>query len=119
MSLDMLGTIDDTFKSADALRTGKTGGYGVDGRYVSASGTPSPHKVNIQPLTSKELQSLSIGAERINDVRKIYVNDGDLYSILPSDEWVFSDIDGVFRTVELDNRPRRNYCKAVVSRKDD
>jgi hypothetical protein len=119
MSLDMLGTIDDTFKSADALRTSKTGGYGADGRYVGASGTPSPHTVNIQPLTPKELQSLGIGAERINDVRKIYVNDGDLYSILPSDEWSFDGIDGVFRTVDLDNRPWRNYCKAIVSRKDD
>jgi len=119
MSLDMAGTIDDTFESVGALRTTKTGGYGANGRYVAVSSAPARHTVNLQPLSVKDLQSLSIGAERANDVRKIYVNDGDLYSILPSDEWAFDTIDGTFRTVSLDNRPWRNYCKAIVSRKDD
>ncbi len=119
MSLDMYGFVDDTFESVQAFRTSKTGGYGVNGRYVGASDIPNPHTVNLQPVSTKDLQSLNIGAERINDVRKIYVNDGDLYSILPSDEWSLTGIEGTFKTVSLDNRPWRNYCKAIVSRKDD
>lgn len=119
MSLDMEGHIDDTFESVAATRTPQSGGYGADGIYVNVVGASQPHRVTVQPLINKDLVSLNIGAERILDARKIYVNDGDLYSILPSDLWTFAGIDGTFRTVSLDNRPWRKYCKAIVSRKDD
>ena len=115
----MSGHIDGVFKSVDATRTGKSGGAYVDGLWVPGVETDNPHTVNIQPLTEKEIQSLSIGAERIGDMRKIYVNDGDMYNIAESDIWAFTGIDGEFKTVSLDNRPWRNYCRIVVSRIDE
>ena len=125
MSLDMIGFIDDTFESVLALRTAKTSTF-ANGRPVNSVAAPKPHTVNVQPLSNKQIQSLDIGAERKNDTRRIWVNDGDLYSILPSDEWTFAGtqakrmgIEGTFRTLELDNRPWRNYCRVIVSRKDD
>lgn len=118
MSLDMFGHIDDVFESVQANRLTKPGSY-VDGKWVGTVGITTPHIVTLQPLTDKEIDSLSKGGERIVDGRKIYINDGDLYSISPSDTWTFTGIDGIFKTVKLDNRPWRNYCKAIVSRKDD
>lgn len=117
MSLDMIGHIDDCFESVAATRTTNTGGY-VDGLWVDGVSASESHKVNVQPVSAKELQSLSIGGERVNDSRKIYVNDGDLFSITPSDTWALDGIDGVFRCVALDNRPWRNYCKIVVVKID-
>jgi len=116
--LDMEGHIDDCFESAPATRTPVAGSY-VGGKWVDASGLSTPHAVTIQPVSEKEIDSLSQGGERLVDARKIYINDGDLYSISPSDDWAFTGIDGTFKTVKLDNRPWRNYCKAIVSRKDD
>lgn len=123
--LDMFGFIDENFVSVTAQRVSRTAEY-VNGRPVITTGASQSHVVNVQPVTDKQIQHLSIGAERINDVRRIYVNDGNLYSILPSDEWVFGGIEaqqlgieGTFRCLELDNRPWRNYCKAIVIRKDD
>ena len=116
--LDMVGHIDDCFESVTATRTGKVGSY-VEGKWVGLESGSEPHAVTLQPASDKEIQSLSKGGERIVDARRIYINDGDLYSISPSDDWTFSGVDGVFKTVKLDNRPWRNYCKAIVSRKDD
>lgn len=119
MSLNMSGHIDGIFKSVDATRSGKSGGAYVNGHWVAGVETTNAHNVNLQPLNEKEIQSLSIGAERIGDMRKIYVNDGDMYNIAESDIWTFTGIDGEFKTVSLDNRPWRNYCKAIVSRIDE
>ena len=33
--------------------------------------------------------------------------------------WTFEGVPGVFKTVKLDNRPWRNYCKITVSKQDD
>lgn len=75
------------------------------------------HNITAQPAGDREIDTLSVGGERIKDARKIYVNDGDFYSIMPSDIWVF---DGQrFKCMKLDNRPWRNYCKAIVVRIDD
>ena len=119
MSLDMLGHIDDCFQSVPANRTASIGGSYVDGLWVDGTDTVTPHKVTVQPVTEKEIDSLDIGQERIGDMRKIYVNDGDLYSIAEADTWKLTGIDGTFRCVKLDNRPWRNYCKAIVVRLDD
>lgn len=114
--LDMSGTIDSTFQSIPAERTSMTGGGYVDGIWVDGVETTAPHMVTIQAATDREIDFLSHGGERILDVRRIYVNDGDLYSISPSDNWVF---DGqTWKTIKLDNRPWRNYCKIFVSRLD-
>ena len=118
MSLDMRGHIDSVFRSTPATRISYSPGGYVDGVWVDGIPTQSPHTVTLQPLNNKEIQQLQIGAERVGDVRKIYVNDGDLYSITPSDDWAFDAVDGLFKSIALDNRPWHNYCKVIVSRYD-
>ena len=121
MTLDMLGHIDDTFESMPATRYAQSGARGSDGKWTSGAETETPHKVTLQPLSDKELANLGVGAERVQDFRKVYVNDGDLYSITPQDEWEFDspDLSGIrFTTYMLDNRPWRSYCKCVVHRND-
>lgn len=119
MSLDMSGHIDSTFESVTATRTAKAGGAYVDGKWVDGSSAATNHIVNLQPLNDRERKTLQEAGERIIDARKIYVNDGDIYSVSEADMWSFAGVDGVFKTVSVDNRPWRNYCKIVVSRKDD
>ena len=119
MSLDMGGHIDACFQSTIATRTSLSSGSYVAGRWVGGSPTIAPHVVNLQPLSDKEIDFLKDGGERVLDARKIYVNDGDLYSLGEKDTWVFDGVDGVFKTVKLDKRPWRNYCKIIVSRIDD
>lgn len=118
MSLNMRGFVDGTFKSVNATRITKGGQY-VEGIWQEDEDVETPHTVNLQPLNAKEIQTLNIGGERVNDMRKVYVNDGDMYDISPSDMWRFEGIDGEFKAVSMDNRPWRDYCKIIVSRKDD
>ena len=121
MSLDMLGFIDDVFESVPATRYSQSGSRGSDGKWAAGAETDTAHTVNLQPLSEKEVSNLGIGAERIQDYRKIYVNDGDLYSLTPQDEWSFDtpDLSGIrFTVYKMDNRPWRSYCKCVVHRND-
>ena len=120
MSLDMVGHIDGTFKSIDVSRTPRSGSY-VDGIWVSADGTPKSHTANVQPLNEREIQHLLQGGERVTETWKLYINDGDLYSIAPKDIWTFDTGKGPkkYRAIKLDNRPWRNYCKIIVSLIDD
>lgn len=117
MSLDMFGHIDSVFVSVPADRISKSGGSYVDGKWVPVVGVTTPHTVTIQPASDREIDALVSGGERIVDARRIYVNDGVLASISPSDQWVFES--QTWKTVKLDNRPWRNYCKAIVSRVDN
>lgn len=121
MSLDMENFIDDTFESVPATRYSQSGARDAKGKWVAGAEVGSPHKINLQPLSDKELINLGAGGERIQDFRKFYVNDGDLYSLTPQDEWEFNtpDLAGIrFTVYMLDNRPWRNYCKCVVARND-
>lgn len=118
MSLDMFGHIDDTFQSSVATRTANAGDW-VNGHWVAATGDESMHSVTVQPLSNKEIQTLNIGLERINDVRKIYINDGFGSELKPSDKWTFDNIPGEFKVIALDYRPWRNYGKIIVSLSDD
>lgn len=117
-ALDMSGHIDGEFKSVNATRQTDSGSR-VGGRWVPSLSDPIPHTVNLQPVSARRIQNLTRGGRRLIDARTVYVNDGDLYSVLESDLWKFDGIDGVFEAVEMDNRPWRNYCRIVVSRVDD
>lgn len=122
-SIDMGGHIDDVFQSGVGYRTAKTGGGYANGVWVEGTETTTPHKINIQPLNQKDINFLQQGGERIQDTRKIYVNDGISPSISEADAWAFVDvngnaIDGVFKCVSLDNRPWRNYCRFYAVRID-
>jgi len=120
MSLDVIGFIDDTFESNIGTRTSYSNGAYVEGKWVqNTPNAPTTHRVNLQPVTDgKEIAFLELGGERISDARVVYVNDGLVGSISQSDTWEFSDIDGVFKTVKVDNRPSRNYARLVVVRED-
>lgn len=121
MSLDMEGHIDEVFKSVPATRYSQSGVRDVNGRWVANPEVSTPHDINLQPLSDKELTNLGAGGERVQDFRKFYVNDGDLYSLTPQDEWEFDtpDLASVrFSVYMLDNRPWRHYCKCVVARHD-
>ncbi len=119
MSLSMQGHIDPVFKSVDAVRIKRAQGGYVEGLYVEGQETRVPHTVTIQPLSDKELRFLDMGGERVGDLRKIYVNSGDLQSITLLDQWRFDTITGLFKTIKLDNRYWRDYCKIIVSKIDE
>ncbi|BAN16834.1 hypothetical protein X848_gp24 [Edwardsiella phage PEi21] len=115
--LNMNGMIDTVFRSTSATSV-TTGGSYVDGVWVPGdSQRVTFNNVNIQPLNNKEIQFLQIGAERISNVMKLYINDARAANI---DLWCNWEIDGiVYKTIQLDNRPWRTYCKLMVERVDD
>ena len=116
MSLDMFGHVDQVFESFVAERVTRTGGGYVDGIYQEGTGTRTPHSVNCQQATGREIETLEKGGERIVDGRVLHINDGIDASISPSDVWEF--LGQTWKCYELDNRPWRNYCRAVVGRVD-
>lgn len=120
VSLDMSGHIDDVFESATVTRISKSGGARVDGKWVPGVETTSVHRANIQPLSDKEANHLSIGGDRIKDYRKLYINDGSASEIIEADNWTIPGVDGTFKTFMLDNRVPfgRNYCKIIIARID-
>lgn len=120
VSLDMSGHIDDVFESAVVTRISKSGGAYVDGKWVPGVEVTSPHRANIQPLSDKEANHLSIGGDRIKDYRKLYINDGSASEIIEADNWTIPGVDGTFKTFMLDNRVPfgRNYCKIIIARID-
>tara|TARA_R110002072_G_scaffold169949_5_gene323514 strand:- start:13718 stop:14074 length:357 start_codon:yes stop_codon:yes gene_type:complete len=117
MSLDMSGHIGPVFKSGAATRTSHTGGGYVDGLWVDGTTTITPHTVTVQPASDREIETLEKGGDRVVDARRIYVNDGLLAEITQADTWTFDGQE--WKCYKLDNRPWRNYCKAIVARFDD
>jgi hypothetical protein len=121
-SIDMGGHIDDVFQSGVGTRTTKTGDY-FEGIWIDGLPDVTTHKVNIQPLNQEDINFLTLGGERIQDTRKIYVNDGVNYAISDKSTWTFVDIDGnpidgIFKTISLSNRPWRRTCKLYAVRLD-
>lgn len=119
-TLNMAGHIDSVFQSIPAQRqkylsTDWTTGFPVGG----PDGAPQDKVVTLQALTDAERENLDIGAERVVDFRKLYVNDGDEYSEVPADTWTFTGLGGVWKTLKVDSRPWRNYAKIIIARKDD
>lgn len=116
MSIDMGGHIDLVFESVPATRSAMIGSF-VDGIWTETLGVPVPYAVNIQPASDQEIDFLVQGGERITDVRRIYVNDGDIEVIDNKGQWNFLGLS--WKTVKCDNRPWNNYCKLLVVRIDD
>lgn len=116
MSLNMRGHIDSTFKSASVQRISKAGGSYVDGIWTPAPEMKQSYDANIQPLQNREIESLNIGAERINDIRKLYINIG-VEQLSLKDDWSFYG--QKWKTVQIDQRDARTYAKVIVERYDD
>ena len=117
MSLDMSGHIGPVFKSGPATRTSFTGGGYVNGLWVDGTTTTTSHTVTVQPASDREIETLEKGGDRVVDARRIYVNDGLLAEITQADTWTFDGQE--WKCYKLDNRPWRNYCKAIIARFDD
>ena len=122
-SIDMSGHIDDVFQSGTGTRTSSVDGEYVDGIWQEGTPVITTHKINIQPLNQEDINFLTLGGERIQDTRKIYVNDGIDATISDNDTWTFVDINGnaingEFKPVSLDNRHWINYCKFYAVRLD-
>lgn len=115
MSLSMLGQIDEVFESVDATLSFVSGRY-VDGIWQEDPEVTLPFTVNIQPASDREIDFVLHAGERIVDVRRIYVNDGDLESITLDGSWTF--LGQRWKIVRLDNRYWRDYCKCIVTRID-
>lgn len=112
----MRGMIDAVFESVDATMTSYEAAY-VDGILSNVSTFSGAYVVNVQPASDKEIEWLERGGERTVDVRRIYVNDGDLEQITLGAIWEF--LGQKWKAVKTDNRPWRNYCKCIVTALDD
>lgn len=131
--LSMQDHIDGTFHSPIdggvwLLKPGTEGGYTGPGGTWEDGATPDPveiQRVNVQPAGLKTMQILTGmgGTTNPQDVRVIHINDGKTY-LYPDDSGKFSDLlefsDGLsmrkWRVMQCDNRPWRNFCRAIVER---
>lgn len=130
MSLDMYGTIGPAEASTPnggvELVTQAAGDYtGPGGTWAPGSETTTTLSlVTIQQASMKTAEFLaqSGGTAKPSDLRVVYINDGTM--LYPDDDGTFAQVlrfsDGQavrdWRVREADNRPWRNYCKAVVER---
>lgn len=117
MSLSMEGHIDDVFVSVAASRTVDVGGQLVEGIWTPGTSDTKPYVVNIQPASDREVDFIRQGGERITDVRRIYINQGEMQLIDQTGTWEF--LGQQWKATKCDNRYWRNYCKVIVMRIDD
>lgn len=117
MSLNMEGQIDLVFVSVEASRTVDVDGQWVEGIWVPGAPETKPYIVNIQPASDREVDFIRQGGERITDVRRIYINEGEMQLIDQTGIWTF--LSQQWKAVKCDNRWWRNYCKVLVMRIDD
>lgn len=116
MSLSMEGHIDGVFVSVPASRT-PTAGAWIEGIWVASPSVASPYVVNIQQASDREIDFVQRAGERIVDVRRVYINQGEMQGIDQTGTWEF--LGQQWKSVKCDNRWWRNYCKVIVTRIDD
>lgn len=115
--LDFEGFIDDGyFKSTSGTRTGVSVTY-TDGKAVETTTETTYSRLNVQPLNQRDINFLQDGGERIQDTRKVYVNEA-VSDISEDDRWTFDDVSGTFKCTGIDNRPWRNYCRFYAIKVD-
>jgi hypothetical protein len=117
MSLNMEGHIDEVFVSVAASRTVDVGGQWAEGIWTPGASDTKPYIVNIQPASDREVDFIRQGGERITDVRRIYINQGEMQLIDQTGTWTF--LGQQWKAVKCDNRYWRNYCKVLVMRIDN
>lgn len=130
MSLDMYGFIDPTLASTPeggvTLVTPGEGGYtGPGGTWEEVEATETdlgPVTIQAASMRTAEFIAQAGGTANPTDLRVVYLNDGTM--LYPDSEGQFaqtlkfSDGQAVreWRVREVDARPWRNYCKAIVER---
>lgn len=115
MSLNMRRHVSGDLKSARINRFTKSGQY-VNGYWVEEITPSGSFDANIQPLNSREIKDLGIGLERIGDIRIVHINT-NVESISLKDQWEF--LGDRWKTMDVDNRPWRNYCRLMLERIDN
>jgi hypothetical protein len=129
--LDMRGHVDSTFNSkitggVRIIRPAAGGFTGPGGVWEQGEASiVELSLVNVQPARWKDMQFLigQGGTANPQDARVVHINDGINY-LYPDDAGKFSDMlefsDGLavrrWRVMSCDNRPWRNFCRAVVER---
>lgn len=117
-ALDMAGHIDSTFKSVDVVLSAYTAGhYDDNGIWQQGVEINETYTANVQPLNDRELNNLLLAGIRTLDVRKVYINSGDLEKLKLAYDINF--IGAQWLILQSDIRPWRNYAKLVVNRFDD
>lgn len=115
MSLNMRNHVSGDLKSISINRFTKSGAY-VDGYWIEDIVSSGTFDANIQPLNSREIKDLGIGLERIGDIRIVHVNNA-VEDISLKDQWEF--LGQKWKTMDVDNRPWRNYCRLMLERIDN
>ncbi|MBC3214236.1 hypothetical protein [Serratia fonticola] len=129
--LDMRGHVDSTFNSkiiggVRIIRPAAGGFTGLGGVWEQGDASIIElSRVNVQQARWKDMQFLigQGGTANPQDARVVHINDGVNY-LYPDDAGKFSDMlefsDGLavrrWRVMSCDNRPWRNFCRAVVER---
>lgn len=122
MAIDMSGTIDGTFTSLTVtLLSTLDGDYDSDGIWQDGTESQTTFQANVQPVSDKELESLELGSERINDVRRVYPASSVTFKLSPYMKLQFDEGSGVktYRIVKSDVRPWNNYAKIICEVIDD
>lgn len=105
------------FYPYEATRFVNEGAYNNIGIWEKKLIKKDIYDINKQPSTPKEKDFLERGGERIVETSNIYLdNCVDTTIISENDFWQINEI--MYKTISLDNRPIRNYCKIVISRID-
>lgn len=126
MSINMMGQISAPFIThrPRLVRYSETI---VDFEPVFALEYEDEFDANIQAATDREIEFLSNGGERINDVRIVHRNDGLGIQVSAPDKLadilIFSDNPGVteptwWKALKVDYRPWHNFCHATIVRLD-
>ena len=111
--------VDQMFTTHKVKISPDASGDYVEGIYTKIENIlPSIHDASVHPLDDKTRQSIERGGQRLIDARKIYISDGLVSHVYPSDKIEIIGLDGVFVAVSCDARPERFYCKIVVSKVD-
>lgn len=116
-TLSMQGHIDPVFESVPASRTVDTTGQYVNGIWTPGVTVTTPYTVNVQPANDREIDFIRQAGERIVDVRKIYINEGNMQLIDQTGVWSF--LGQQWKAVRVDNRYWSDYCRVMVNRIDD
>lgn len=117
-ALSMLDAVTGDFQTVEVVVKTETGGGYVDGIYVDGTTVETTFPdVNIQPLTDNELDMIMRAEERVIDVRKLYITNGDLSLFELASDVYF--LDQRWKIIRRDVRKFYEYAKIIVDRYDD
>lgn len=126
MSINMMGHVSAPFIT-HRPRLVRYGESIVDFEPVLALQYEDEFDANIQAASDREIEFLSNGGERLNDVRIVHRNDGLGIQVSSPDKLadilIFSDNPGVtepiwWKALKVDFRPWHNFCHATIVRID-